>query len=1852
MDYQEKSKEILSSRLLLLQKELELAKETLKLEITRREKIEFELTERKKELNCQNQISKILTDTNLPQNQVISEILKTIPPAWQFPDIAQASISVGDKRFATPGFVPSEYSISQPIVVNKKRVGTVVVSYPPDKLPGDMPVFLPEEEHLLYSIAKRIQFFVGNWESETALQRSESLYQSFMNASPDGLVVTDLDGRIEYVSPSTLKKFGYKNETVFIGSSILKFIDQKDHSGVMAEIEKMFQNNFDGVDEFVGIKADKTLFTMEVNGEFIRDKEGQPEKMIYVIRDISDRKLTEEKLRLSEENFRKMVETIHDVVYEIGADGEIYYISPSIQKLVGYTPEEMTGHRFLEFAHSDDQPEMLLALQNIASLGNRYFEFRFPAKNGDIHWFRVSTTPLFTGGIVAGGYGSLTEITEMKKAELALKESEQRYKDAQSLAKLGHWEFDVVRNKLSWSEEFFSILEIDPTVHPADYEMYKELVHPEDRTYSRETYLNSLKTREPYDIVYRVKMKNGEIKYINERCIIEFDVNNSPVRAIGTVMDITGRVQMEKELREKEERFRQITEQSRTVIWEVDENGLYTYVSPISTKEWGYQPEELVGKLHYYDLHPAKGREEFIKNSRQVFAEKKNFENLPNEIVKKDGAIILVATNGVPILDENSNLKGYRGADNDVTEQKRAEQKLLESEERYRIIFENIQDTYYETIPDGTIVEMSPSVAVMTKGQYTREELIGTSILNLYANLQDREDFFREVTKSGRVFNYELNILNKDGSIIPVSVHSSLKLDEQGNLVKVLGSARDITESKKAREKLQQSEAALNHAQEIAKMGSWAIDFQMRKQRWSANMYRIIGMKPFEKEMTYEDFLQLVHPDDRRLFREAEPKLFETKKELDFEFRLKKKSGEYIWLMSNIVPVFEGDQLIVLEGTNIDITAKKKNEEKIRLQNERLAAIVEAMPDPLFVSDRQGNYLEYFKPEGYELLVSDKILIGKSVFDVFDEKNANLHIQKISECIDRKELVSYEYSAVKDNKHRFYEGRIVPLGEEQVLRFVRDITERKQYELEIKKLLQAVQQSPVMTVITDLDANIEYVNSSFEKVTGYHFKEVVEKNPGILKSGYTKKAKYQELWAALAKGKSWKGEWLNKKKSGELYWEDVNITPIRNAEGSVINYLAIMQDITQRKKYEAELQELTLNLENKVNDRTKELAEKNVCLQEEIRERQILNEALQLSELRLELAMEAARMAWWEMNIETGEIIFHKRKTEMLGYPYEKFRHYTDFMNLVHPDDYENTMNSMRNHYQGLSDRYETEYRIRKKSGEYTWFYDVGSISKRKPDGTPLEVVGFVTDINPRKMMEMALAEKTKELENFFNVTLDLLCIGDSSGNLIKVNKAWESTLGYSIQEIEGKKFVDLIHPDDLQSSLDAMESLDGQNPVLIFTNRFLTKDGNFRFIEWHGAPYKNLIYAAARDVTERKKAEEEIWNAKVEAEKANQAKSEFLSRMSHELRTPMNSILGFAQLLNMGVLDPRHKKGVDHIMRSGKHLLKLINEVLEISRIEAGRLSLSLEPVSLNNLIGELIDFVSNHAREKQVEIIFYVPSDEVFVKADKQKLKQVLLNLLNNAIKYNREKGFIEVGLAITEKNEQSIKQVMISVCDTGFGITEENISKLFNPFERVGADKTGIEGSGLGLAVSKKLTEAMGGKIGVESEFQKGSTFWVEFPFAEGKRKSELKPGTGEESAMNNEILGTVLYVEDNESNIELIGQALLDHRPGIVLFSDKDGSQAVRLALEKMPDLILLDLNLPEIQGDEILRQIIQNEKIRHIPVLIVSADAMPGQIKKMLQLGAREYITKPLDINMFLKAVDSYIKPGEKKSSMN
>jgi signal transduction histidine kinase/CheY-like chemotaxis protein len=424
----------------------------------------------------------------------------------------------------------------------------------------------------------------------------------------------------------------------------------------------------------------------------------------------------------------------------------------------------------------------------------------------------------------------------------------------------------------------------------------------------------------------------------------------------------------------------------------------------------------------------------------------------------------------------------------------------------------------------------------------------------------------------------------------------------------------------------------------------------------------------------------------------------------------------------------------------------------------------------------------------------------------------------------------------------------------------------------------------------------------------------------------------------------------------------------------------------------------------------------------------------------------------------------------------------------------------------------------------------------------------------------------------------------------------------------------------------------------------------------------ERIILLAIEDITERKKNDNELLKAKAEAERANVAKSEFLSRMSHELRTPMNSILGFAQLMDMGELNPSHKKGVDQILKSGQHLLNLINEVLDIARIEAGRLTVSPEPVEIFNSILETIDIVSNLAKENQITLESDVPTTErLFVKADHQRLKQVLLNLINNAVKYNRQGGSVKVECTIEKsigspaetgsshrydiENKEGSKEnvIRISVIDTGKGIAQEYREKLFNPFERIGAERTETEGTGLGLAISKKLIEAMGGKIGVESQIGIGSTFWIELPQTESQKKhyeriSELiKPES--EIKQNS---GIILYIEDNLSNIQLVEQILETHRPSVNLITNIYGKNAVQFAIDYKPDLILLDLDLPDIHGSKVLILLKAEPRTSEIPVIILSADAMAKQSEQLIEAGAKDYLIKPIDVMQFLKVVDEWM----------
>jgi len=571
-----------------------------------------------------------------------------------------------------------------------------------------------------------------------------------------------------------------------------------------------------------------------------------------------------------------------------------------------------------------------------------------------------------------------------------------------------------------------------------------------------------------------------------------------------------------------------------------------------------------------------------------------------------------------------------------------------------------------------------------------------------------------------------------------------------------------------------------------------------------------------------------------------------------------------------------------------------------------------------------------------------------------------------------------------------------------------------------------------------------------------------------------------------------------------------------------------------------------------------------------------------------------------------------------------------------------------------------------------------------------------IEDITERKKIETGLEKTRKELaviklsadetsefsENLINTVREPLLALDQKLRVVKASRSFYNYFKVTPDETIGTLIYDLgNHQWDIPKLRELLETILPEKTT--FDNYEVEHDFstigkrnmllNARQIERGLRGKKKIILLAIEDITERKKNENELSKAKAEAERANIAKSEFLSRMSHELRTPMNSILGFAQLMDMGELNPSLKKGVSQIMKSGKHLLELINEVLDIAKIETGKLTVSPEPVEIFGVIQESIDIVHNLAVENHITIIFDMPTNKnEYVAADHQRLKQVLLNLINNAVKYNRKGGTVKIEYQVKESEENIIELgsslksdikksdenkkniIRISVIDTGKGISKKDIEKLFNPFERIGAEKTETEGTGLGLAISKKLIEAMGGKIGAESEVcdlpldsnadkqnkKSGSTFWIELPQAESQKKRyERISDITEPEAEITQKSGTILYIEDNLSNIQLVNQILETHRPFLNLLTNIYGKNAVQLAIDYKPELILLDLDLPDIHGSEVIKLLKAEPRTANIPVIIISADATTTQIKKLMATGAKDYLIKPIDVVQFLKAVD-------------
>jgi len=530
---------------------------------------------------------------------------------------------------------------------------------------------------------------------------------------------------------------------------------------------------------------------------------------------------------------------------------------------------------------------------------------------------------------------------------------------------------------------------------------------------------------------------------------------------------------------------------------------------------------------------------------------------------------------------------------------------------------------------------------------------------------------------------------------------------------------------------------------------------------------------------------------------------------------------------------------------------------------------------------------------------------------------------------------------------------------------------------------------------------------------------------------------------------------------------------------------------------------------------------------------------------------------------------------------------------------------------------------------------------------TPELVLVQVNELIHRRQMERALRESEQRVQDLVDNVDALIYIKSADGRYLLINRHFEETFGIRRDDPAVKTNYDIVSPETAAVyTANDRRVIEAGIPIHFEEPKSAGDSGTwlslkFPLFDEDGRPY--AVAGISTDITERKTAETAVRQAKDEAERANRAKSDFLSRMSHELRTPLNSILGFGQLLQLEPLPAGATDSVDRIVNAGRHLLALINEVLEISRIEAGRQPLQVEPLHCCGPLTEALDLVRPLAagRDIALEQDLHAGLFE-FVLADYQRLKQVLLNVLTNAVKYNRPGGTVRIVLQVLPD-----RQLRYRFADTGRGIAPEDLERAFLPFERLDADSTDAEGTGLGLALSKGLIDAMGGAIGVERSVKgEGSTFYVDLPLTDNPHDDAGYLFQPERTPFPRRIErgGRVLYIEDNLANYDLV-RKVFDRLGGLELMSAMQGQMGIELAAQHQPDLILLDLHLPDIDGEEVLRRLRADERMCDIPVIILSADATPAQAERLKARGAEDYLTKPLELVGFVEAVERALGRG-------
>ncbi|MFW5799463.1 MAG: PAS domain S-box protein, partial [Spirochaetota bacterium] len=1096
---------------------------------------------------------------------------------------------------------------------------------------------------------------------------------------------------------------------------------------------------------------------------------------------------------------------------------------------------------------------------------------------------------------------------------------------------------------------------------------------------------------------------------------------------------------------------------------------------------------------------------------------------------------------------------------------------------------------------------------------------------------------------------YQRTFVRKDGKKRIVEIDASLVYDDENNPLYIQSIVRDITERKKAEEKLIESKEQYKSI--VQDQTELICRFSSDGTLTFVNEAYI---RYFNENKGYisKNFFDYIHNEDKELCEKLINRLNPENTVESTELRIYGNKGRIKWHKWIIRKLYnDNGDFIGYQGVGRDITAQKLIEQALRESEENFRRIFETSPIAKIIIDKNGSLIN-LNSASYNFFGINEIKNFKKNYNLFQDPSIP---EKIKETILKGEHLSYQrkinyedlktrFPEIKRSGSAYFDITINPIYSDNTERIkgffiqIQDITEQKIAEEELIKnnefISMIMETSPSGICAVNESGSFIFVNKRAEELFGKNEEEL-------------KKCNFDSMnWKILDSNKDSNSDNNNAKfpfstilksrkplynlqyalidnETDEQSYLSINGTPLTNNKDKITMVVFSIEDITERKKAE---------------------------------------DALKSSEEKFKLISENSQELVCLHNTDGTYLYVSPSVKQLLGYDEEELLGRNPY-EFFHPDDKERIRNE--SHMKALNDEnhISASYRIRKKNGDYIWFETL-TTPILDDEGNVIKLQTSSRDVTIRKKAEEALKQSEEKYSSLFSKMLNgfgyYKLITDENGKgidleVIEVNEAFEKLTGYDSKDVIGKKLSDIAPQGWYQ--LNKLIEIYTNVAVKRVDKRF---EQYFDFFDmWLSiyaySPKANYVATIFEDITERKKAEKELKEAKFKAEESNRAKSEFLANMSHEIRTPMNAVLGFTELLNKLITDKKQKSYLEYIQTSSRNLLTLINDILDLSKIDAGRLEIQYESFNPNILFNEIKQIFSIKVEQKGLEFIIDIdPTLPDGLILDEVRLRQILFNLIGNAIKFTNE-GYIKLSAEKSDFNiEKNTISLIIKVEDTGIGIEEEAQEYIFESFrQQYRQDNKKYGGTGLGLTITKRLVEMMDGSISVKSIPGEGSIFeilFLDIKIANINRKTKGVYNFDYEDIIFEKA--DIIVADDVKNNRKLIKGIFNESAVNII--EAENGQEAIIFAEEMKPDAIIMDIKMPVMDGYEATKRIKTNKNTKDIPVIALTASVLEETQERIKNTGFDAYLKKPIQMGELIRELTKFLKHKkiEKNKTLN